>query len=47
MIETMDPATQDKVVAIVSHLPHPSGFIEDRIQRGRRIRQGLIKRKQA
>ncbi|MBU8537361.1 prephenate/arogenate dehydrogenase family protein [Falsiroseomonas tokyonensis] len=122
MIETMDPATHDKVVAIVSHLPHllafticstaddlaeetkeqvlkfaasgfrdftriaasdptmwrdvflnnreallemlarftedaqalgravrwgESGFIEDRIQRGRKIRKGLIERKQA
>ncbi|MDP3418709.1 prephenate/arogenate dehydrogenase family protein [Falsiroseomonas sp.] len=122
MIETMDPATHDKVVAIVSHLPHllafticstaddlaeetkeqvlkfaasgfrdftriassdptmwrdvflnnreallemlarftedsqalgravrwgEAGFIEDRIQRGRKIRKGLIDRKQA
>jgi cyclohexadieny/prephenate dehydrogenase len=122
MIETMDAATHDKVVAIVSHLPHllafticstaddlaeetkeqvlkfaasgfrdftriassdptmwrdvflnnreallemlarftedahalgravrwgESGFIEDRIQRGRKIRRGLIERKQA
>jgi len=122
MIETMDPATHDKVVAIVSHLPHllafticstaddlaeetkeavlkfaasgfrdftriaasdptmwrdvflnnreallemlarftedahalgravrwgEAGFIEDRIKRGRKIRQGLIERKQA
>ncbi|WP_439595459.1 prephenate/arogenate dehydrogenase family protein [Falsiroseomonas sp.] len=122
MIETMDPATHDKVVAIVSHLPHllafticstaddlaeetkeqvlkfaasgfrdftriaasdptmwrdvflnnreallemlarftedahalgravrwgEAGFIEDRIQRGRKIRKGLIERKQA
>ena len=122
MIESMDPATHDKVVAIVSHLPHllafticstaddlaeetkeqvlkfaasgfrdftriaasdptmwrdvflnnreallemlarftedahalgravrwgESGFIEDRIQRGRKIRKGLIDRKQA
>lgn len=122
MIETMDPATHDKVVAIVSHLPHliafticstaddlaeetkeavlkfaasgfrdftriaasdptmwrdiflnnreallemlarftedahalgravrwgEAGFIEDRIVRGRKIRQGLIERKQA
>jgi len=122
MIETMDPVTHDKVVAIVSHLPHliafticgtaddlseetresvlkfaasgfrdftriagsnvdmwrdvflnnreavlemlarftedaqafgrairrgEAGFIEDRIERGRKIRQGLIERKQA
>ncbi len=122
MIETMDPATHDKVVAIVSHLPHllafticstaddlaeetkeqvlkfaasgfrdftriassdptmwrdvflnnreallemlarftedsqalgravrwgEAGFIEDRIQRGRKIRKGLIDRRQA
>ncbi|MBU8544525.1 MULTISPECIES: prephenate/arogenate dehydrogenase family protein [Roseomonadaceae] len=122
MIETMDPATHDKVVAIVSHLPHllafticstaddlaeetkeqvlkfaasgfrdftriaasdptmwrdvflnnreallemlarftedaqalgravrwgEAGFIEDRIKRGRKIRKGLIDRKQA
>jgi len=122
MIETMDPVTHDKVVAIVSHLPHliafticgtaddlseetresvlkfaasgfrdftriassdvamwrdvflnnreavlemlarftedaqafgrairrgEAGFIEDRIERGRKIRRGLIERKQA